>query len=201
MQPTVGDILRVVLTFTLADGGLMQNIFTIVVTETVVSNWVDALSGVEEWLEDMYTSYQAVMPDTVQSSQTELQLRDQANSEWNTVAQRPFTDIGGQSGSDTTPGTTCATVVAFPETPRHWGFKNLPPVGEDNTADGLLTATVLAAMLLFSGFWVNGRQGVTFSFDSGVYTLATETFRQFTSAIKLSDIMGTRVTRKTGRGI
>lgn len=201
MTPQVGDILRVVLTFVLADGGLMQNIFTIVVTETVVSNWVDALSGVEEWLQDMYEAYMDSVATEVESVSSELQLRDSGAAEWNTVAQRPFTDIIGIATDDTAPSTTCGTVVAFPDIPRHWGFKNLPPVADSLILNGILLPSVVADMLLFAGFWTSGRQGLTFSFDSGVYSLATETFRQFTSSVKISDILGTRVTRKTGRGI
>lgn len=201
MVPAIGDVLRALVTFQLADGGLMQNIFTIIVTETVVNNWIDALSGVEEWFNDMYEEYLASMSITVASTFSELQLRDAAAGEWNTVAQRAFTDLQGTNNSDTLPSTTCPTVVAFPELPRHWGFKNLPPAVEFETTDGILSATVLADMLFFAGFYVAGRTGLTFSFDSGVYSLATETMRVFTDSIKIADVIGTRVTRKTGRGI
>lgn len=201
MQPTVGDILRAVLTFQLADGGLMQNIFTLIVTQTVLDNWIDALSGVEEWYKDMYEDYLPNMPNEVSSVFSEIQLRDVGAGEWNTVAQRTFTDLIGSDGFDQIPSTTCPTVVAFPELPRHWGFKNLPPVSESFTLDGILVPSVLADLLFFAAFYVEGRDGVTFSFDSGVYSLATETFRVFTDSIKLTDVIGTRVTRKTGRGI
>ena len=200
-MPSVGDVVRVILTMTSPEGGLMQNIFHILLTEVIVAEWENVAGGAEEWLEDMYEDYMDDVNQEVQSTQVEILERDVGAGEWNTVFQRAFNGVNGQTLLDTLPSTNTATVVAFPALPRFWGFKSLPPVSEGATSGGVLVPSVLANLLLFAGFYVTGRVGATISFTSGVYSEATETYRPFTDAVKLTDVLGTRVTRKSGRGI
>lgn len=200
-MPSVGDIIRVVLTFTAVEGGLMQNIYHILLTQVLVAEWDSVAGAAQAWFVDMYDDYFQDVNNQVGSTTIELLQRDTVAGQWNTVLQRSFVSVVGQTALESLPSINTATVVAFPEIPRYWGFKSLPAPSEAATANGILLPSVLANLLLFAGHYTAGRVGATISFTSGVYSEATETYRPFTSSIKLTDIIGSRVTRKTGRGI
>lgn len=200
-MPAVNDVVQVKVTFHDASGGLFQNMFTILLTAVAVNDWQFVLTDVANWLILMHSNYMNNVSGQVGSDTIELSVRDIAAKEWNSVVQAPFNTLAGQSGATSTSAINCATVVAFPQLKRHWGFKNLPPPSVDAMDNGSLVGAVLIDLLVYGGAYASPYVGNDTDFSSGVLSLATETFRAFIGSFQATTVVGSRTTRKEGVGI
>lgn len=201
MTPQVGDILQARLSWTDSVGGIMENVYTLRLTSFTGVDFDEVATDVTNWLVDLYTPWMNSVSDTIQSRDFTLSLRDVPTSEWNEVHTSSFLALQGQSGAESTPPINCGTVVAYPSQKRHRGFKNLPPPSEDAVIDGSLSATAVADLALFLIDYVLPVVGLVGGYDIGVLTLATNTFREFVGDGAVTSIVGSRTTRKQGRGI
>ena len=201
MLPSAGDILKVIVGFALPDGTIMQNIFYWTILSTTATDWDNTAADIATYLVEVYEQWMTNVATEVNSETLEIALRDETAGEWNQVYQAAFLSIGGTDTADSGSPTSSGTVVAFPEVVRHWGFKNFPPPSEGATTGGVLTGVALADLLITGVLWVLPFVEFYGGYQPGVYSLATETFRAFTGSIVGSTSQGTRVTRKTGRGI
>lgn len=200
-MPAAGDDIQAVLSYSMPDGSVMQNVFYYKIFSLIIDDWnlvaqdiFDGLALVmSDWMEEVATE--------IQSQDLVVSVRDAGASEWNAVASLDASGINGSSTSDTSSLFTTSTVVAYPSTPRNWGFKNFPPPAEVNTTDGQLNLTSLAPLLVTGALWVAGIVGTNGSYTPGVYSLAVELFRAFTGSIVGGTKLGSRVSRKQGVGI
>lgn len=200
-MPAIGDVVRVVLSWLLTDGTIMQNVYTIKLTTVNISDWETVTDAIEAWLLSMHASLLVGVSDTVVSTDIELSLRDTVLNQWDSVFQRPYAGLVGSAVGDTLPSLSCATIVAYPDVVRHWGFKNTPPLAESSTGGGVYLPLILADFIVYSIFYAAGWTGGNTAFSSGVFSLFTNTYRAFTGGTKITDVIGSRVTRKQFVGI
>jgi len=200
-MPSELDIIRVALLFADQDDEAILNQFTMRLANLVTGSWSGVADEIESLFNSMYSEVAEDWAMDVQSEEFKISLRDEGAGQWNEVYHRNFTDIAGGTPSDPYSSITTATIVAFPGLVRHWGFKNLACPAEGNIAGGRLTPAGLANMVLFGADYAVNWQGTETDLSQGVYNEASETYRPFAGSILVKDALGSRVTRKIGRGI
>lgn len=201
MTPSLGDIIRLLIVFELGNGVEMINVFTAILTSLSTSDWDDILNEAKDFMNDVFSPWESVMSPSTQSSELRLSVRDTALHQWNEMSQDVFTDILGTQPGTVIPFPNTGSIVAYTELPRHRGRKGLPPPAEDGCEFGLLNAASLASLLTVAAEYVIPFAGTLAGWNNGILTEVTETFRPFTGSVAFSDVMGTQVTRKIGRGM
>lgn len=200
-MPVIGDIIQIAALFSGVEGGAIQNIFTSVLTQVAVNSWESVADDVEVYLNELYEDWFENVSTEVESQSFVISRRDAEAGEWNEVTSRTWLNTDGMHIGDSLPSINCATVIAFPGSNRNWGFKNFPPPSEFNVSGGNLIPAALGDLLLTAAKYTSTFVGINTSLGNGVYSLATEQFRGFTNSIILTSVIGSRVTRKEGRGI
>lgn len=200
-MPAPGDNIQAVLSFAMPDGSIMQNVFYYQIFSLIIDDWELVAQDILDGLVLVYADWMDEVATEIQGQQLVISERDTGAGEWNAVASIAADVIFGTSVADTSSLFTTSTVVAYPATPRNWGFKNFPPPSETNTTDGQLNLTSLAPLLITGALWVAGIVGANGSYSPGVYSIAVELFRAFTGSIVAGTKLGSRVSRKQGVGI
>lgn len=200
-MPTVGDVLKASVTFNDSVGGVMENVYTLKITSLTGTEWQDVATDVANWLVDLYDPWMTHVSVQITSRDLTISLRDEALGQWNEVWHGIHTGMNGLNGSDSLPPINCGTVVGYPASKRHRGFKNLPAPAEDAVENGSLDASAFASLGLFLIDYVLPIVGAYGGYDVGTITLATNIFRRFVGEGAITNVVGSRTTRKEGRGI
>jgi hypothetical protein len=200
-MPSELDVIRVALLFSDIDSEAIMNTFTMRLADLATASWGGVADEIEVLFTSMYSDWLDEMPTSTESESFSISLRDPDAGQWNEVYNRIFTTLVGGAASDPYASLNAATVVAYPGLVRHWGFKNLPAPAEGNVSGGRMTAQGLVAMVRFGLDYARNWEGTLTDLNQGVYNEATEMFRPFAANILVKDAMGSRVTRKVGRGI
>lgn len=200
-MPLDGDILSVLFLWLAGDGGIISNVFKMRIAALAVASWAEVADEIEDFFTSMYTPWLDQMTNDTSSLSFEVSKRDEGLGQWDQVYQRDFTDlVGADTGQATAPINT-GTIVAYPGLVRFWGFKNMPQPSENAIVDSVLGGTAIADLIQcgldYSRNWV----GTNTDLNQGVYNEADEQFRPFAASVKVGQPVGSRVTRKTGRGI
>lgn len=200
-MPSELDVIKVALLFSDIDSEAILNVFTMRLNDLVTNSWAGVADEIELLFTSMYTDWMEEVSTDTNSESFTISLRDAGASEWNEVFNRDFTDLIGGTVGDPYASLNAATVVAYPGLVKHFGFKNLPAPGEQNVSGGRMDVQALVAMVRFGLDYSRNWVGTDTDLSQGVYELAAESFRPFAASILVKDIMGSRVTRKVGRGI
>lgn len=200
-MPTVGDFLRVPVRWDDPNGGQAFNIFHFALDEVNVNTWEAVGDEIKTWLIAGYTPWMDQVSTSWQSNSFEILVRNVIDGQWDQVYSDGMDDIEGTFPGESTAPLSVATFVSYPGAPRHWGFKNLPSPAVSSTNAGELDAAALVDLLITALLLSTGVIGVDAVLRVGVYALLTETFRGFTGQISAGTAIGSRVTRKVGRGI
>lgn len=200
MNPTIGDIVRIVAVFN--GGGVSEilNVWTLVITALDLVGWDEFLDGAEEFLTDMYDNWRGNMAEDISSQEIRAFVRDPVAGQWNGVGSNVWTDGGGTVIGGSSSYTTAATMIGFPQLPRYRGMKNMPPPAVSSTNNDRLTTGAFGDLTLSLVAYLSPFSSATLNMTPGVYSESTETFRPFSQIGVVTDVLGTRVTRKTGRG-
>ena len=200
-MPTVGDNLRVAVKFLDPNNNEAFNIFHFEIDSLAVNSWSAVGDDLKVWFEAGYSPWLTNVAESWTGVSFEILVRDAVAGEWNQVYTDTFDNLDGTVVGDSLPALSVATFVSYPGSVRHWGFKNMPAPADAIASGGLIEPTALADLLITALFLSTGVVGVDTVMRVGVYTLAEELFRGFTGTIAASDVIGSRVTRKVGRGI
>lgn len=200
-MPDVADVIQIALAFEGVEGGVITNIFTSQLLRVAVDSWSAVADDVENFFADLYDDWLENVSDDVKSTGFVISKRDADANQWNEVISRDFLGLDGKSPAESLPSLNAATIVAFPAVARHWGFKNMPAPSEDAVSGGNLTLGALADLVFSSVVYSTPYFGADTDWGNGVYSLATEQYRGFQPSVLITSIVGSRVTRKEGRGI
>lgn len=200
-MPTEGDFLRVAVKWLDPDQHEVFNIFHYALDTVNVNTWEAVGDEIKTWLEVGYNPWMARVATDWVGLSFEILVRDVIAGQWNQVYSDTFDTLGGEALGGSLPALSTATFVSYPGAVRHWGFKNLPAPHDDDATAGRITAAALVDLLLTAVLLSTGVIGSDAILRVGVYALATETFRGFTGSVAASNVIGSRVTRKVGRGI
>lgn len=200
-MPAIGDVLRVPLRIEDPNGGQTFNIFHFTIDDLAVNTWQAVADDIADWLDVGYNPWMANVSDNWQSQAFEILVRDVILGQWNQVHSQAHLDIEGQVMTDSGAPLTTATFVSYPGSVRHWGFKNMPSPADGASAGGELVPAALVDLLVSAVLLSTIVTGGNTILRVGVYALASETFRGFTGTVQAGSPIGSRVTRKVGRGI
>ena len=200
-MPTIGDNLRVAVKFLDPDNNDVFNIFHFEIDDVGVNSWLAVGDDLKVWFEAGYAQWLSNVTEDWTGVSFEILVRDSGAGQWNQVYSDTFDDLDGTVVGESLPALNAATFISYPGSVRNWGFKNMPAPAEAISSGGKIEATALADLLITALLLSSGVIGADTLLRVGVYSLATELFRGFTGSVAASNVIGSRVTRKVGRGI
>jgi len=173
--------------FFMEDGALPS---TDAVKIGAAENWLDAIYGaVNTWADTNYTLMDATLYEVDGAGQV-VRIVGGLNP-----------SIDGQLGGEGLSLTTAGSGSARTNIPRVRGSKRFGGIGEIVQADGLFTNAILSALAQAVLEWLLGATSTSgVNFPGGVISTAAETFVPFNDSGLVTNIPGTQVTRKPGRG-
>jgi len=110
-------------------------------------------------------------------------------------------NLSGQSTGESMPGPVAMAATARTNTPKVRGSKRFPPPVEGAVAEGLLTNSAMSFLVAATTRWIAGYTvlGVP-RYVAGVFSSQVSSFVPFNGTGLVTNIPGTQVTRKPGRG-
>lgn len=200
MTPSLADVIRFIVVFELGFDVTMINVFTGILSALSTSDWDDVLNDGKAYFNDMYNDWMGSTAGGTQSTEIRLQRRDQVLGQWDEVAQDVYTDLTGIGMGTATASPNTGSCVAYTALPRFRGRKGLPPPDEAAMDFGVLTPAAVVDLTSFATKYVQPMVESNASMLPGILSEGTEIFREFTGGLAFSDVNGTQVTRKIGRG-
>lgn len=203
MTVSIGDIIKTVVSFTMQDGIIAQNVFyheldglSPVAESTIITQLISTINTLYALVEDQIVG--AVTLDDFVCNKWEYDVVDG----WRTgpyIGFGTLTDAFAGPG-DGFPHAVAATITGFTQDVRTRSRKSLPGFREAAAADSSLTALALADLVSFAAFWT-----VPWAVDTNedLYPgvpAKDGTFKRLTGSL-ISGYMGSQRQRKPGIGI
>lgn len=203
MTITTGDILRLVVSGVWTDGNIVQNVYSCLISGAG-GPWddEDVLDDLEDWADDMYANMTAFTSAFLDGDQVQGYVWDPVGLDYDLFANEPWTWNPSDVGQQIPRGV--ATFLKAPTTdPDVQGRKYLAGLTEASSAEGLLSAGYIAAMLLYGGDWITPFIGLltTATFTPGVWSVKNSAFFAFTAEVAAITIPAYQRRRKRGVGI
>lgn len=203
MTIAVGDILKVVAIAAWLDGDIMQNVFS---SEIVGAGGpfdeADIVDDAVAWVSDMFDELLASTSDEVDGSEVVVYVYDPIDDDWDEIGSGAWvwnpTSALHQMPRGVAELINCKTVD-----PDVNGKKYIGGTVEGNWTDGLLDASELARLVLYSTAWVQNFTGGTSgaSWDPGVWSPTNTAFYGMSNTVIIPSIGAYQRRRKRGVGI
>jgi hypothetical protein len=154
MTVSNGDVVKAVVTFTTAEGGIIQNTFHWLAEFAASQTDAAVLAAVIGWVGNLYDTMAGQYNPELDDPDVEVDLVEWSVDHWETV-QRVGEGIAGTTftGLGEILPLQCAPVVnRRTEKPRSRGRCFLPPMGEDTQEKGELSAAAITAITAAMAF-------------------------------------------------
>lgn len=203
MTVVAGDILRIVASFLWTDGNINQNVFNAVVTGGG-SPWpdTDIVDDAEAWLDNMYANLTTSMSDEIDGNEVIVYKWDSVDQDWDEVGSQSWT-FNPTQVTDQMPRGVAALVRLWTVDPDVQGKKYIPGLTEGDFLDGLISSTILTAMLAFAADWylpfTGGVSGA--SWAPGIWSVVGSVFKAGVDHIAANAIPAYQRRRKRNVGI
>lgn len=193
-------IFRVNIRFNQQNLGTAINTFTCIQEFGEILNDATLLNDMTSWMEDIYDPLLSLMDTGFQFASGQVLEMGEDGSIVRIVGSIS-PDISGTANSDQLALPTAASAFVRTNEPKIRGSKRFSGFCEPNQADGLFDNALLNAMALAVIAWASNRGSVlTALYEPGVLSTSLETFVRFAGTAVITNIPGTQVTRKPGRG-
>lgn len=203
MALVTGDIMRFVVSMIWADGNIMQNVYAVSITGGG-GPWDagDVLDDLEDWADLMYANITAHIVLSLAGNEVFGYVWDVPNQDFDLFGAEPWTWAPTEATSQLPRGV--AVFMKAPTTdPDVQGRKYIGGTAEDDLINGLYTAGIIAALVLFGGDWITPFIGTltAATFTPGVWSTKNKTFHPFENEVNISTIPAYQRRRKRGVGI
>ena len=203
MTVMVGDILRVVATYTWADGNIMQNVFNAVIgSGGGPFTDGDIVDDAEAWMDNCYANITARVTSDVDGSQIQVYKYDSIDDDWDEVGTTSWTwnPSGGATGY--LARGVAGLVTARTSNPDVQGKKYVGGLLQANVINGLLQGALLTDLLAFAADWITDFVGGTSgaNWEPGVWSPTDTALYQMATSISASGIPSYQRRRKRGVG-
>lgn len=203
MTVSTGDVLRVVLSMLFGDGGVVQNVFSFVLTGGG-GPWdvIDILSDLSDYFDGVYDAITTEIDDDLDGSELIAYVWDSVDEDFDEIGSEPWSWSPSSNGSSMPRGVAALTVAPTTD-PDTLGKKYVPGWTEESFNGGTLTAGAIAAMVGFAEDWilpvVGSASGATLT--PGVWSVKNEAHVSFRDAYTVHAIAAYQRRRKRGVGI
>lgn len=201
MSLSSGDVIRVVLAFTMPSEVVMQLVTHYLIGTGSDIDENDALDEIEAVLATAWANIEDDVVDSVLGQTLKLSLWDTVEKRFDEVATKAVTAFDGTSIEEMLPHGAAAVCRFFTSQGRRQGRKFISGLGEGQQHNGLLESAPLAALVLFAADWVLGVVVDSTNVNQGVYDTALESFKGFQQSVAVNTIVGYQRRRKAGVGI
>lgn len=203
MAITTGDILRLVVSMIWTDGNIMQNVYAASITGAG-GPWDedDVLDDLEDWADNMYANLNLFQSHLVDGNEIFGYVWDPVDLDFDLFGTEPWTYDPADTDSQLPRGV--ASFLKAPTVdPDVQGRKYIGGQTESVLSQGLWTAGMLAALLLYGGDWITPFIGTLTgaTFSPGVWSIKNLAFFQFANEVAAITIPAYQRRRKRGVGI
>lgn len=208
------DIVRITVTLLDTHGQIVQNTWFTQLVEDLGLPDADALTDMTAWMAYIYGFLDSFMDNEMQLADAVVDVVEKAgvydpDPAINTAFVQTVRTVGnifwtftpavsGEQYSSTVP----AVMSMATGQPGTRGRKSISGFAESAVAQGLLMNSVVAGMASAAVGWLNGPTGTggTYLWFPGVLSLKNGVFAPFKTPAVITNIPGTLVSRKIGRG-
>jgi len=179
--------------------GVAMNSFTWLETSLVPLPDAQVLERSEQWLNAIYAPLRIYMDTGYSFVEAQVDEISQATGETVRGVGGITPTIGGQSAQDMLPAPDAGSALARTAIPRVRGQKRFGGFIEGQQTDGLLLNPLLSALAAATTQWILGA-ALEPAASTGVWSSKTLGFVPFNGSGVVTNVPGTQVSRKPGRG-
>lgn len=203
MAITVGDILRVVVTYAWLDGNLNMNVFNALVGGSGGPyDEADIVDDALAWATAMFSEVVSSMSDQMDGSQVQVYVYDSIDDDWDEVGSDAWVSAPAHS-DDQLPRGVAFLINARTDDPDVQGKKYLGGMTEAGVTAGLIIAATLIQMDGFADEWTLPFVGGTSGADwiPGVWSVKNSELAPLTGTFVIPAIPAYQRRRKRGVGV
>ena len=196
-----GDILRLVLTFTMPEGTLAQNIYHYVADNITDPDSANVANDFIARFLSMYAHITPIMNNGVVGQTQELYVRDTVADEWTLAETDVLAAIAGQSGLEMLPHGNAALVSALSTNNRTGGRKYIMGFTEGEQQQGRWLASTVTALALYAAGYADTFTAGAGTYTPGIWSESILDFIPFLGGATVNDIVAYQRRRKIGVGV
>lgn len=208
------EVVRVITRLVGPNNTLYANTFYAQNREVTGIDDADAIDDMETWIETLFGEIEPSLDSSVIEQEAQVDLVEvvgvyNPDPEVNTAKVSVVRPMGffngfftGGNAGEEMPGVVTATIIPQTNVARVRARKSFSGWAEGQITEGLFTNTTLSRLAACGARWVMGPTGAGAPRDWGGGTLSLRLgiFAGFTGTFTVTNIPGTMVTRKIGRG-
>ena len=157
------------------------------------------LASGEDWIEAIWAPIRGQIDANVQLMNGWIDEINDATGEVVRHVGAIFPVVNGTLAGDSLPYVDTGSMFARTNVPRVRGGKSIAGISEVNTVDGLFNNAALAALASAAAQWIAGPAVPLV--DGGVWSSKVAGFVPFANGGGTTNVPGTRVSRRPGRGL
>lgn len=201
MAINAGDVLRVVLTYELPDLQVNTNVFHYLAGSGVSDTDANVVSAISSNLDTAYTDLEASLDAIIAPGEVIYSKRDPITGKWEQFAVDSGTAPNGGAAGDPTPNVAAAVVRFHSDGIGQQGRKFLSGFNEQLITENIMQAGLVSALVSY-GADINNTVAVAGgNMIPGWWSEVDTIHRAYSQVLSVSNVIGTMVTRKPGRGI
>lgn len=192
-------IYKIILTFNLNNLSTAQNSFVFSDNGIIPSTDAFVLSEAEDWITNMFDAIKSYMDAGVTLTSAVVDELNNATGEVLRHVGSISPSASGALTGDSLPHFAAGSVFARTGVPGVRGSKRIAGISEAQSTDGLFQNGALAALATLAARWLVGPAASAFL--GGVWSSKALSFVPFVNQGGATNVPGTQVTRKIGRGL
>jgi hypothetical protein len=190
---------RVDMKFNLANTGSAINNYVFRCSDGIPPLDILVLATAEAWMEKIYSPMRALMHTSTQLASARVVQIDATGTTIREVGGISPA-VNGTDTGDNLPAPVAASITARTNTSRVRGGKRFPPFSENESVNGFWINAVVQALVQVALAYLGVPDVFFDNYQAGVISSKTGGFVEFNNKALVSNVPGTQVTRKPGRG-
>lgn len=201
MSLSSGDIIKIVVAFSMPDEVVMQLVTHYLIGTGADVDEGDTLDAIETVLGVAWDHIDALVLNAVTGETIKLSLWDTVAKRFDEVATKSTAVFDGSGSGEMLPHGAAAVLRFFTNQGRRQGRKFVSGLLETQQLNGSWIATAVTALALFAADWINGVTVDSTNVNQGVFDQALESFKGFQQSSAVNTVVGYQRRRKAGVGI
>lgn len=196
----MATVYKATLVFNANNHGVAMNSFVWKYSGLVPLTDNDAVGYTEDWLVDIFAPLRPLMDSGYALMSGVLDEIDPATGLIVRHVGGLSPSVSGSNNADMLPAPDAGSALARTNIPRVRGMKRFGGFVEGQQTDGLFINSLVSALATATANWLLGPNNGTTGFNSGVWSSKAADFVPFANTGMVTNVPGTQVSRKPGRG-
>lgn len=192
------DLVKITLVFNNANRGVAVNSFVWNNNDPIAADSV-ILSRSEQWMQAIFTPLRAHMSNQYTLSSGQVDEINPADGKVLRHIGNINPSVSGTSGLEMLPTVDAASALARTNVPKVRGTKRFGGLTEATQVNGLFLNPLVSALATAAAEWLAGT-GLSLIDQPGVWSSKESGFVPFANSGAVTNVPGTQVSRKPGRG-